>query len=221
MTYRDELEAARARADALERDLSDARAKISSLEEKNTALAVRDQHALERVGTARWLGAPKRLELDRVLEGEMPEAGYTEIVEAAREAFGNVGQVTLLPGSLTWNSTTPQPNTVFSPASVYITVRDGRTRIRMEEKLGQLAGGIYGGLGGGIGGGGIMLPIAAAWVSPVLLAFTLPAWIGGISYLCFKLYRRQARKRATRFETLGDRLVEIAERHIAAARADE
>lgn len=220
MTYRDELEAALARADALERDLSDARDKIASLEGKKTELApVRG--ALERVGSARWLGAPMRLELDRVLEGEMPQSGYTELVEIVRKAFGNVGQVTLLPGSLTWSSILSQASTINPYASVYVTVRDGRTRIVMEERLGQLAGGIYGGIGGGIGSGGIMLPLAVAWANPLLLAVTLPAWIGGISYLCFKVYRSRARKRATRFEKLADRLVDIAERHIASAAANE
>lgn len=230
VTYRDELEAAQSRADALERELSDARDKIASLEGKKTgavregnetALAIRGPGALERVGSHRWMGSPMRLELDYVLEGEMPESGYTELVEVVRKAFGNVGQVTLLPGSLTWSSTPTQGSTINPYVTLYVTVRDRRTRIVLEERLGMLAGGIYGGIGGGIGGGGIMLPIAVAWANPVLLAFSLPAWIGGISYLCFKMYRSQARKRAARFERLADRLVEIAERHIAAAEENE
>ena len=84
MSYRDELEASRARADALERDLADTRAELSEIKGESTALARRESGLPARAGDAalrrgsasgpaaqRWLGAPTRLEFERVTQGEV------------------------------------------------------------------------------------------------------------------------------------------------------
>lgn len=225
MSYRDDLQASQARANALEQELAEARSKISELEgdKKNEALVRVGTNALAR-GSAgspsakRWLGAPTRLEFARDVEGEVPETSYTELVEAIRAALGSVGAVSTLPGSLAWSATNAS-NGLGPFVSVYITIRDGQTVIRAEEKVGNLAGAIYGGVGGGVGGGALFVPISVAIISPWLLPVALPLWLGGTYAVCRKLFRGRVKSRAERLETLIDELVAIAEKHIA--RADD
>ena len=221
MAYRDDLEATQARVTALEKELADAHAEIARLEgDESQALVKVGGQALERATpdesrSPGWLGAPIRLELSRVLEGEVPEAAYSELVEAMRQALGSVGTVSVLPGSLAWASNAPA-NGIGPFVNIYFTMRDGRTTIRVEEKLGSLAGGIFGGVGGGVGGGGLMLPIATLWISPLLVPLAVPLWLGGVYAGCRALYRRSARKRARKLEKLLETLVERSEHHIAA-----
>ncbi|MCG8425366.1 MAG: hypothetical protein MJE77_46395 [Proteobacteria bacterium] len=228
VTYRDDLDATRARADALERELARARAEIAELKGETALAPVPDRamvpgrgEVLERVsasgpGAQRWLGAPIRMKLGRVIEGELPEASYAELVEIIREAIGEPGTTSILPGSLTWTSAA-MSNSMGSLLSIYVSVRDGVTTIRADEKLGHLAGAIYGGIGGGVGGGGFILPFAVMFINPLLLGITLPTWLGGTYLVCRKLYRQRALFRAERLETLMDRLAGLAERAIAEA----
>jgi hypothetical protein len=219
MTYRDDLDAAQARIASLERDLADERGKNQALVKSDSnALAGVDSTALERAAAGneaarKWLGAPTKLELERILAGELPETAHTELVEAMRRTLGTVGATTVLPGSLAW-TTNAQNNSIGPFANIYVTVRDGKTSIRADEKLGAMAGAIFGGVGGGVGGGGILVPIAAALISPVLVPITIPLWLGGIYFGCRKLFRGSATKKAVRLDTLLDDLAEIAQRHI-------
>ena len=228
MSYRDDLDATRARADALERELAAAKEKIAELEggtalvrTEGGALVRREGAAVDRLSasgpaTHTWLAGPTRLGHERVIDGELPESAYTELVETIRRTIGEPGTTSMLPGSLTWTSSA-LPNSTGPHLNVYVSVRHGKTTLRADEKLGHLAGAIFGGVGGGVGGGGIMLPIAAAFVNPLLLAVTLPVWLGGTYLACRKIYRGRASARANRLESLMDELAELVEREIAAA----
>ncbi len=229
VAYRDELEAAQARAESLERELAHARSELAVVRGgESQALARRGATELARSGGAlqrstddgkaarRWLGAPTLLTYSRTVEGEIPESSYTELVETMRDSLRSVGTTTVLPGSLAW-ATMAQQNGVAPTVNIYITARDGQTKIRAEQKLGNLAGGIFGGVGGGLGGGGIMAPIAVAWVAPVLVPLALVAWLGGTYAGCRVLYRSRARKHADKLEALLEDLAAIAARQIARA----
>ena len=233
MSYRDDLEASQARADALEKELADARSKIAELEAPSKALVPRGSSALAVADASdamtrgaagspaarTWLGAPLRTEFIREVEGEIPESAYTELIEAIRTALDNVGSVSTLPGSLAWTADGPS-NGIGPFVSVYFTMRDGRTRIRALEKYGGLAGVIFGAVGGGVGGGGIALPLSLAVISPMILPFSIPLWLGAAYYSCRRLYRSRVRVRAERLEALMDELAEISEKHIARAQAE-
>lgn len=213
MAYRDELEAAQARIRALEQELADARgAKPSQALVKagRTALARTESDA---PAARKWLGAPTMLVFTREVDGEIPKEAHTELVEHMRRTLNNVGAATVLPGSLAWTSMA-QHNGIGPHVNVYVTYRDGKTTIRAEQKLGNLAGGIFGGVGGGVGGGGIMAPIALAWINPILVPVGLAVWLGGTYAACRKLYTRSARKHARTLETLADSLARIAEKYI-------
>lgn len=222
MSYRDDLDASQARVAALETELAEARAQIDKLEGKapSQALVKVDDQALLATSRAahptssKWLGAPASLKLERVLDGEIPESAYADLIEAIRHALRNVGTVSVLPGSLAWSANTPG-NGVGPFVDVYFTIRDGQTTIHIDEKLGNLAGGIFGGVGAGVGIGGLMAPISTLWIAPILVPFAIPLWLGGTYVACRKLYRNRAKARVKKLDTLLERLVAISERRIA------
>jgi predicted lipid-binding transport protein (Tim44 family) len=94
---------------------------------------------------------------------------------------------------------------------ITVTPRNGRTTIRIEESLGQLAGGLFGGLMGGLGGGtsGISMGIGMGVFHSVLVATGL---IGGMvagSYLLARtIFGRMVRERGERMQQLMSRLAE-------------
>lgn len=221
MSYRDDLDASQARVAALEVELADARAHIDKLEGKEPSQAlvkVGDQAlATSRAAhptSSRWLGAPSSIKLAREVDGEVPESAFAELIETIRRAVRNIGTVSVLPGSLAWSANTPG-NGVGPFIDIYFSIRDGKTTIHIDEKLGNLAGGIFGGLGGGLGVGGLMAPISTMWITPLLVPFAIPVWLGGVYVACRKIYRNRARARADKLQVLLDQLVDICERRIA------
>ncbi len=221
MSYRDDLQASQARAAALEQELAEARSKIAELEGEKALVRV-GRNALVRgsassPATHTMLGAPTQLRYERELDGELPETAYTELVEAMRSALGNVGTVSTLPGSLAWATNVPY-NGIGPFVNVRVTIRDGRTVIRADERLGNLGGVIFGAGGAGVGAGaGAGLVVALALVSPLTLPVAVPLFLGGIWMGCRALFRNRANARAERLEALVDDLVAISERHIAKA----
>jgi hypothetical protein len=219
VSYRDELDAAHARIAALETDL--ARTQRELTEAKGGALVKVSggDQALVRGNAGgqaapRWLGAPAQLRFERELDGECPADAHTEMIELMRRAFGVAGTTTVLPGSLAWSIAGGQ-NNLTPTVNIYVTARRGKTKLTLEQRLGQTIGAIYGGVGGGVGGGGVALPIAAAMLSPFAVPVALVAWFGGTYALCRRLYRGRAQVHATRLEKLLGELTEIAAEHIA------
>ena len=111
-------------------------------------------------------------------------------------------------------SLTGVANKLTPTVNIYVAARDAQTRITLEQQLGSTAGAIFGGIGGGVGGGGIMLPIAAALISPFAVPVAVAAWLGGTYAACRRLYRSRARVHAERLDTLLDDLATIATTHI-------
>jgi len=211
MAYRDDLDAAQARVDALELELKQTRRELALVRAGGDGVLARG--ASGAPSAPRWLGGPVELSFSREIEGEVPAAAHTELVEQIRLAIGNAGTTTVLPGSLAWSSTVGA-NSLTPAVSVYVTARRGRTTIRAEQKLGALIGGVYGGVGGGVGGGAIMLPVAAAVISPFLVPVAIGAWLGGVYGLCRRIYRGRAQRHATRLEKLVDDLARIADQYL-------
>lgn len=95
-----------------------------------------------------WIGGPTRLLYERVVEVEVPESEFPVMVEEIRRGLGIVGQVSQLGRSFPWTGS--RGNREMEAA---VSVREGRTRITVQENLRNLIGGIFGGIGGGMGGG--------------------------------------------------------------------
>jgi hypothetical protein len=102
---------------------------------------------------------------------------------------------------------------------ISIVPRHGKTMIRIDERLGQLAGALFGGIigGGGGGSGGIAMAIGTAVFHS--LAVSLGIWggtIGGAYLLARTIYGAQARGRRKELRAL---IEELAVQARAAMRA--
>lgn len=163
-----------------------------------------------------FLGAPTNLVLERTIDGEAsPDEYETLVLEMQRELEG-VGQASMLGRSLVWTMQgVNRGRATTRTVQVTVTPRNGRTTIRIEEPLGQLAGGLFGGLMGGLGGGssGIAMGIGMGVFHSAAVATGL---IGGMvagSYLLARtIFGRMARSRGERMQRLMSRLAE----HVAA-----
>jgi eukaryotic-like serine/threonine-protein kinase len=91
--------------------------------------------------------APYRLYEESDIDGELSPDDYDIMVDIIRRTLGEDGNVGTFGKTLTWTSRA-QSN---KGRNVFVTLipRDGRTKIRVEERLSGLAGGLYGGIVGG------------------------------------------------------------------------
>jgi hypothetical protein len=159
-----------------------------------------------------FLGAPTALRLDRTIDGEVPADEFEQLVLEIQRQLGQVGSAATIGRSLQWTVQSADRRRVSTRTmQVTISPRNGRTTIRIEERLGGLAGGLFGGLMGGLGGGtgglaaGIGLGVlhsgpafAAIWASV----------IGGSYLLARTIYGRLARSRGEELQRLMSRLAE-------------
>jgi len=156
-----------------------------------------------------FLGAPHILQFERVIEGEVPESEYPELVEEIRATLGTIGEIDTLARSLTWRTPTAQG---IRQVSVTVRPRAGRTTIRIQERLGNLAGGLYGGIMGGAGGGGSSIVLGVgigAAGAPVIVALGLVGLIVGGSYaLARTIFKANVRSKTAELGGLIERLAQ-------------
>ena len=158
-----------------------------------------------------WIGGPTRLSYERTVEGEVPEAEFPTMVEEIRLVLRHPGQVSQLGRSFSWTSARGPSST--RGVEVAVSVRAGRTRITVDESLGNLIGGVFGGMGGGLGGGGmgLVIPLSAAVLGAPALAVMVPLWLGSVYAGARVLYRRNVRRRRLELEGLMERLAALAQ----------
>jgi hypothetical protein len=164
---------------------------------------------------SRFLGAPTTLRFERVVDGEVPASEYDVLVDEIRRAFNDVGSTSTLGRTLAWSSSTVMHGRHASGRGVSVTIvaRNGRTVIRAEESLGNLAGGLFGGImgGGGGGGSGIAVGVGMAAFHSALAAVTIwGALLGGTWLLARTIYANLVRRRASQLSSLVERLAELA-----------
>jgi predicted lipid-binding transport protein (Tim44 family) len=123
-----------------------------------------------------------------------------------------LGQADLKGQTLTWQSNTPQGERSLQ---VIVSSRDGRTRIRIEERLNNLAAGLFGGMVGGGGGGiglGVGLGVGIGALQSAAFATAWPvAIIGGAYLLARRVYGSTAKRRQRALRDLLDRLTELVQ----------
>ncbi len=223
MTYRDDRDADRARIESLEAELAAANRRVSELEHReSTALVKASDGAIALMSqpsaSTTWFGSPLTLELVRELDGAFPTEEFEELIEPIRTILRDSGRTEILKSSLTWSATASAKSTgPFLVATV--SVRDGRTKLTVTDKLGPLAGAMFGGVGGGVGGGTIIVPILAggALFAPLIPVFLL-GWLGASWFGSRAIFKRVARRRANQLQRVFDALVEEIERGIARAK---
>jgi hypothetical protein len=163
-----------------------------------------------------FIGAPTNLVLERTIDGEVPVDEYETLVLEIQRELGGVGQASMLGRSLVWTMQgTGRRRASTRTVQVTVTPRNGRTTIRMEEPLGQLAGGLFGGLMGGLGGGttGVSIAIGVgAFHSAAIAAGLIGGFVSGSYLLARTIFGRVARGRGERMQRLMSRIAE----HVAA-----
>jgi hypothetical protein len=176
------------------------------------------------------LGAPTVLVAERVVDGEVPPGQFDAIVEEARAAFHAMGYSARTDRTLIW--TARRPKKPFNPLDVKdmlesgvggdaadvlvrVAVRGGETRIRLEYRLGETAGGVFGGVMGGVGGGGMLTSLIVGFGSfniPLGLAVAGAAgFVGGSWWLSRAIYRAVVASKQTTLDRLADQLAEYCE----------
>src|SRR5690606_36291092 len=146
------------------------------------------------------LAGPGAILVDTALDGEVPVACYAYVIEAVRRHPAELGVASLIGRSLTW--TAMPAHSRAGPGwsrtiSVTIVPREGRTRIRIEEKLDQLVKNVFGTIVGAVGGAGALVPVIPLAVFGLagLIPLGLGLWVGGARGLGRKLYRTRVASR--------------------------
>jgi len=98
--------------------------------------------------------APFRLYEEADVEGEVATEDYDIVVDIIRRTLGDDGNVGTFGKTLTWTSRAQSKK----GRNVFVTLvpRGGRTKIRIDERLGAVAGGLYGGIVGGTSSMGVL-----------------------------------------------------------------
>jgi hypothetical protein len=161
VAYREEREALRGRLDELERENAQLRGRLAALGTPKSS-----PHPL--LGGA--LELAHELTIDRELSAE--ELERIEAIASERLGRGHRG----VRGSRTrWTRVRGSPRRI----DLFVSSRDGRTRIRFFERTHALAGALFGGLGGGVGGGGLAFAVVIGILASPLGALGLGvAWLG-------------------------------------------
>ncbi|UJR84808.1 hypothetical protein [Sandaracinus amylolyticus] len=203
MAYRDENEALRARIEQLERENDELRRERAQLR-----APLRTTTTGERL-----LGAPLVLIEEREIEGALPASAHEEVLETLRAAFGAIGDAQSVGQTLTWRLGPPAGQRIVE---VIVTSREGRTRVRVLERLGGLAGGLFGGIVGGAGAGGaaVIAPLLAL-VDPVLAFVSVPLWIAAVHTLVRAGYESSANARARELDGLTKELERVVRHRVA------
>jgi hypothetical protein len=131
---------------------------------------------------ARLAGAPLAVVLQRVLPDEVSSENFEVVIPLIRAAAGTQGQASQVGHTFSWQAQNP---TSARELGVFITSRNGETRIRIEERYGALAGAVFGGGLGGIGGGvgiGVGVGVGAA-LGSVAMMIGFPIAVIGVTYL--------------------------------------
>lgn len=159
-----------------------------------------------------WLGSPTQIAAERWVDGEVDESAHDEIVDEVQATFSAEGEVSRLGRSLTWNAVKPVLGKTRA-VQVRVTPRAGRTRIQVQERLGELAVTLYSSIlvGGGIGGIATILAIGLGWLGIDLESWLLTAvWLPGMYALTRSIFRGVSRHKRTELEELRDRIAELA-----------
>lgn len=159
-----------------------------------------------------FLGAPTAFELDRTVPGEASQATLERLIPHLQRAADGVGHPSLIGGTLSWQSA---DNSKTRFLQVSVSVGRGETRIGLEERYGNLAGGLFGGIMGGGGGGlglGVGFGVGLGALGSAAFATLFPIGIMGAAWgLSRTIYRTMVFGRMRKLTKLMDELVATVE----------
>ena len=122
-----------------------------------------------------FLGTATRIVVEATIDGEMPERDYDLVLDIIRREIGEVGQIGSVGRTFSWSVSNQNRKLQIS-----VMPRGGKTTVRIDEQLGNVAGGVFGGIMGGGGGGmgGAVMGVTAGVTHAPLLG--LAAWLATI-----------------------------------------
>lgn len=158
-------------------------------------------------------GEVKALEVLEVLEGEVGADSMDRMLEEVQRAFADGGTVTRTGSSATWSASRTLASSRLSSLVVAITARDGRTEVRITERLDNLSTALFVGLG--FGGSAVGVAISGAvgmgeFGNPLVFGAMAVAAVSGFYGAARTLYTRSTRKRRRELQRLLGRLVEVS-----------
>ena len=158
------------------------------------------------------LGAPMVFELERTVPGEVEPAVLERMIAPLQRAADGMGHPSLLGRTLSWQSTDANKSRTLQ---VTVNIGRGETRLSIEERYGNLAGGLFGGIvgGGGMGLGlGVGFGVGLGALGSALFATLFPLGIlGGAFALARGIFRSVVNGRARTLTKLMNELVAVAE----------
>jgi len=159
-----------------------------------------------------WVGAPRRILIERQIDRELTEEVWESMVGEIQQTFGGAGFASRVGRTRTWTvSQTGARGHSTRVVSVTATAQQGKTVIRVDETLTQVAGALFGGIVGGVGGGttGIWVGIGMGVLHSPMAAVALAlAGVAGSYALARALFVRAFRKRSEELNELVHRLAE-------------
>ncbi|HEX9631117.1 MAG TPA: protein kinase [Gemmatimonadales bacterium] len=174
--------------------------------------------------TPGFLGAPTRIVVERIVPGLLPSDEHEYLFDEIRAALGHEGYGTASHQTLIWTARKPKKlvsafdfEQMWESAqdegpniAVRIFARHGQTRIQLEQRLGETAGGIFGGIWGGAGGGGtaVLLGVGIPLGASVLVIPGAALVLGGTYAISRVIFRSVVATKARILEDLADRLAE-------------
>jgi hypothetical protein len=148
-----------------------------------------------------FLGTATRIVVEATIDGEIPERDYDLVLDIIRREIGEVGQIGSVGRTFSWSVSNQNRKLQIS-----VMPRGGKTTVRIDEQLSNIAGGVFGGIMGGGGGGlgsAMMGVIAGTTHRPLIgLAAWLTTLAASFGTARFTLRRVAASKR--------EKLTEIA-----------
>lgn len=159
-----------------------------------------------------WVGAPRRILIERELDIEVTEEIWESMVGEIQRTMGGIGFASRVGRTRSWTvGQTGGRGASSRNVSVTVSSQHGKSVIRIDENLNQLAGAVFGGCVGGGGGGtvGIWIGIGmGALRSPLIAGALVLGNLIAMVNLARTLYRRAFRKRSEELNELLARLVE-------------
>lgn len=193
MAYRDDNEALLAKIASLEEANAELEREIQRL--RADPVSGGEPSALERV-----IGSRLVLDVERTIDGELPERERMRIAETIASSLGQLGRPLFVGGSVVLRGGGGRE--CRPPVHVTVTSRGGKTRIQILERRSGLAGGLAGGAIGttaaGIGPLMGLLPL----FGPRTALIALPLWTTGVLTSFRALFAALGRRRARELDAI-------------------
>ncbi len=177
-----------------------------------------DRGAVSQEPVGLWRRSPEekwdRIVLDSHIDGEIPDEAFSVMVDEIQDTLGIIGHASVLSNTLTWSPATQGDDS--RRVVVSVKAKDGRTRIRVEERFEirsfRRAFVAAGGLSGAVFAAAMAAFLGIA--DQAMPALLIPAMGLGVVGGVVGTIRFEANTRRPQLEALSGRLMEMAERVI-------